>query len=152
MREFASLGALQQAQGELDLARSQWLEVTQQRIDLFAEATGDHQWIHVDAERCAKESPYGAPIAHGFLSLSLIPIMLEQAIRILPAKMGLNYGLNKVRFPAPVRAGSRVRGQIGLLQVEEIENGAQLTWKVSVEIEGGEKLVCVAELVTRVYW
>ena len=150
MREFQTLQELEQAVGVLDLAQSNWIEVAQERIQLFADATGDHQWIHVDAKRCATESPFAACIAHGFLSLSLIPMMLENCIRIVPARMGLNYGLNKVRFPAPVRAGSRVRGQIGLLALEKIDGGVQLVWLVKVSLEGAEKPVCVAELVTRV--
>lgn len=150
MREFTDLGALRGVIGQA-LAVSEWLAVTQDSIDLFANATGDKQWIHVDAARCAQESPYGAPIAHGFLSLSLIPQMLETTINVKSAKMGLNYGLNKVRFPAPVRAGSRVRGQISLIEMQDIEGGAQLVWQVTVELENGSKPACVAELVTRLY-
>lgn len=150
MREFQTLQELEQAVGELDLAHSDWIEVAQERINLFADATGDHQWIHVDAERSAAESPFGACIAHGFLSLSLVPMMLENCIRIVPATMGLNYGLNKVRFPAPVRAGAKVRGQIGLQALEKIDGGVQLVWLVKITVEGSEKPVCVAELVTRV--
>lgn len=151
MLEFANLAQLRAVLGQEDLACSNWIAVDQARIDLFAEATGDHQWIHVDPVRSAQESPFAATVAHGFLSLSLIPMMLEECISIKTIKMGINYGLNKVRFPAPVRAGSRVRGKLVLQEYAEIADGAQLVWKVTVEVEGGDKPVCVAELVTRVF-
>lgn len=145
-----SLQDLQQNEGQ-ELAVTEWFEVDQQRVNLFADATDDHQWIHIDQERCAAESPYGGTIAHGFLSLSLVPKMLEDSIQISPARLVLNYGLNKVRFPAPVRVGSRVRGALALHKYEEIEGGAQILWTVMVEVEGQDKPACFAELITRVY-
>ena len=119
-----------------ELAVSRWFAVGQERIDAFAEATEDRQWIHVDAERCARESPFGAPVAHGFLTLSLLPAMLEDALAIEGMRMGLNYGLNRVRFPAPLPSGSRVRGRWLLGACDPIEGGVQLTWNVTVEPEG----------------
>ena len=134
-----------------EVAVSDWLTVTQQQIDLFADATGDHQWIHVDVER-AKAGPFGAPIAHGFLTLSLLPQFLQSAMEIRDARMGVNYGLNKVRFTAPVPVGSRLRGHIKLLACEPIENGGfQMTSLVTVEREGSDKPVCIAESLARRY-
>ena len=135
MRTFAKLTELESLVGE-HIADSDWIEVTQERIQLFAEATNDHQWIHVDPER-AKAGPFGAPIAHGFMTLSLLP------------EMSANYGLNRVRFPAPVPAGSRVRGRFKLLKYEPIDGGAQLTFEVLMEREGSDKPVCIAESVGR---
>ena len=112
------------------MAVSDWVEISQQRINLFADATGDHQWIHIDAERSGKESPFGVTVAHGFLTLSLLPLLLQNAIVMSDVKMGVNYGLNKVRFPAPVPVGSRLRGRMTLLSVEDIPGGAQVTWQV----------------------
>ena len=122
----------------------------QERIDLFAEATGDHQWIHVDAER-ASAGPFGTTIAHGFLTLSLLPEMAASAFEVREARMGVNYGLNKVRFPAPVPGGSRVRGHFKLLGYEPLDGGAQLTTEVTMEREGSDKPVCVAESIGRRY-
>ena len=147
MRTFAKLADLQPLVGE-HIADSDWIEVTQERIQLFAEATNDHQWIHVDVER-AKAGPFGAPVAHGFMTLSLLPEMGASAMEVLDTRMGVNYGLNRVRFPAPVPAGSRVRGRFKLLRYEAIEGGAQLTFEVLMEREGSEKPVCVAESVGR---
>jgi acyl dehydratase len=147
MRTFAKLADLQPLVGE-HIADSDWIEVTQERIQLFADATNDHQWIHVDVER-AKAGPFGAPIAHGFMTLSLLPEMGASAMEVLDARMGVNYGLNRVRFPAPVPAGSRVRGRVKLLGFETIEGGAQLTFEVLMEREGSDKPVCVAESVGR---
>ncbi len=130
------------------LATSPWITVDQQRINLFADATGDHQWIHVDVER-AKAGPYGAPIAHGFLTLSLLPELNASAMVIDDVKMSINYGLNKVRFTGPVPAGSRVRAQIKLKAYDVIEGGAQMTTEVTIEREGAAKPVCVAEAVSR---
>jgi len=144
---FATLASLQSRVGE-HLATSPWLTVDQQRIDLFAQATGDHQWIHVDPVRAAA-GPYGTTIAHGFLTLSLLPELAEKAIHIDDVKMGLNYGLNRVRFMAPVPSGSRLRGQIRLKAYDVIDGGAQLTMEVSIEREGAPKPVCVAETVSR---
>ena len=134
-----------------EVAVSPWMEVSQQRVNTFADATSDHQWIHVDAERCERESPFGKPVAHGFLTLSLLPAMFESAISMVNFRMVLNYGLNKVRFPAPVPVGSRVRARLVLKAVEEIEGGTQLIWDVTVERDGGTKPVCVAEFVMRCY-
>jgi acyl dehydratase len=134
-----------------ELGVGDWLEVTQDMIDKFADATGDHQWIHVDPER-AKQGPFGATIAHGYLTLSLIPALQGgRALPISGVKMGINYGCNKVRFITPVRSGSRVRARRKLIDVKEVEGGLQLTTEVTVELEGGEKPACVAETLSRVY-
>lgn len=130
---------------------SEWIEVTQERIDRFAEATGDFQWIHVDRERAARESPFGGTIAHGFLTLSLVPLFKAQAIDYGPLRMTINYGTNRVRFVTPVRAGSRLRAHFKLLSVEPVADGLQTVFEVSVEIDGATKPACVAELVTRIY-
>jgi acyl dehydratase len=130
------------------LGDSDWIEIDQSRIDRFAEATGDFQWIHVDAARAAA-GPFGTTIAHGFLTLSLLPEIFKQALQIDDVRMGLNYGLNRVRFVAPVPVGSRLRGRLRLLAYEPIEGGAQVTIEVTVEREGGERPVCVAESLTR---
>jgi acyl dehydratase len=150
MRTFQKLADLLPLVGE-EIATSDWITITQQQVNQFAEATGDHQWIHVDVER-AKQGPFGAPIAHGFLTLSLLPRFVESAIEVLDTKMGVNYGLNKVRFTAPVPVGSRLRARIQLLACEDIGNGGyQMTWRVTMEREGSEKPVCVAESLTRRY-
>ena len=134
-----------------DVASSDWLTITQAQVNLFADATHDHQWIHLDEER-AKSRPFGGTIAHGFLTLSLLSWMFESVFEIKQTRMGINYGLNKVRFTAPVPVGSRLRGHLHLLSCENIEpNGLQLTWKVTVEREGSDKPVCVAESVIRQY-
>lgn len=132
-----------------ELGPSDWMTVDQAIIDKFAEATGDHQWIHVDRERAARESPYGMTVAHGFLSLSLLPFLLGQAIEIQGTRLGINYGLNRVRFTGPVPAGSRVRARFGLAAVEDIDQGVQMTWNVTVERESEAKPVLVAEWITR---
>ena len=150
MRVIASLAELKELVGQ-EVAVSEWLEITQQRVQQFAEATGDHQWIHLDVERSRAESPYGGTIAHGFLTLSLLPMLMASALQMSDVKMGVNYGLNKVRFPAPVPVGSRLRGRILLVAAEDITGGAQLTWQVTVEREGSDKPVCVAESITRRY-
>ncbi len=150
MRDFSTLDALKAVVGQ-EVAVSDWVEITQERVNLFADATDDHQWIHVDLERCQSESPFGGPIAHGFLTLSLLSALFEQSVRMVDAKMVVNYGLNKVRFPAPVPVGSRVRARLTLAKVDDIEGGAQLEWNVVVEREGGSKPVCVAELLLRRY-
>jgi acyl dehydratase len=131
---------------------SDWVLIAQQHIDLFAQATGDFQWIHVDVARAQKESPYGSTIAHGFLTLSLLGQFYERHMTLPFCEMGLNYGLNKVRFTSPVPAGSRVRGQFVLAQLEDIAGGLQLTFKVTLEIEGQERPACVAESVVRQYF
>ena len=128
-----------------------WITITQEQVNLFAQATGDQQWIHVDPER-AKAGPFGAPIAHGFLTLSLIPRFFEDGMRIEGARMGVNYGLNRVRFTAPVPVGSRLRARLVLQATEPLSpEGLQLTWLVTVEREGSDKPVCVAESLARSY-
>ncbi|MYM87821.1 MaoC family dehydratase [Rugamonas sp. FT82W] len=150
MRSFANLAAMKAEIGN-EVAVSDWVEITQARIDLFADATGDHQWIHTDAERAARESPYGATVAHGFLTLALLPALLVNALHMVDMTMGLNYGLNKVRFPAPVPVGSRVRARLTIAAIDDIADGAQILWGVVIEREGGAKPVCVAEFVMRRY-
>ena len=131
---------------------SPWVEMPQKRIDQFAEATGDFQWIHVDPER-AKQSPFGTTIAHGFLTLSMLPKLSESTFEFSDRKMGVNYGLNKVRFTAPVPAGSKIRGRFTLAKYEKLDgNGVQTTWSVVIEREGGDKPVCVAETIARHYF
>ena len=150
MRTLQSLAELPALVGH-EVAVSDWVTVTQEQINLFAQATGDHQLIHVDLEK-AKTGPFGAPIAHGFLTLSLLPKFFETAFEIHDSRMGVNYGLNKVRFTAPVLVGSRLRGHMKLLACQPIENnGMQMTWQVTVEREGGDKPVCIAESLTRRY-
>jgi acyl dehydratase len=151
MRVIASVEELKALTGQ-EVAVTGWVDVSQERVNMFADATGDHQWIHLDVERSRKESPYGGTIAHGFLTLSLLPMLMESAVSMPNCKMGVNYGLNKVRFPAPVPVGSRVRARMTLLEVEDIEGGAQITWKVTIERDGGDKPVCVAESIARRYW
>lgn len=150
MRIFESLADLAAVAGQ-DVAVSDWTTVTQEQVNQFAQATGDHQWIHVDVER-AKRGPFGGPIAHGFLTLSLMPWFFENAIEVRKVRMGVNYGLNKVRFIAPVPVGSRLRGHFKLLRAEALEgNGQQSVWEMSVEREGADKPVCVAESLVRQY-
>jgi acyl dehydratase len=150
-REITSVEELRSLAGR-EVAVSDWFEVTQDRINLFADATGDHQWIHVDVERAKAESPYGDAIAHGFLTLSLLPQLMSQTVKIkIPIKLGVNYGLNKVRFPSAVPAGSKIRARAVLQSVEEIEGGQQLVWSLTVEREGAEKPCCVAEWLVRHY-
>ena len=135
-----------------EVAVSDWVEVTQARVDRFAEATGDHQWIHVDPER-ARAGPFGATIAHGFLTLSMLPLFMESTLDFSRSRMGINYGLNKVRFPAPVPVGSRLRARMTLLACEPLpDRGVQATWQVTIERDGGDKPVCVAESVSRRYF
>jgi acyl dehydratase len=133
------------------LGKSDWLEITQQRIDLFAEATGDHQWIHVDPER-AKSGPFGATIAHGYLTQSLVNKFLPEIVEVRGISMGVNYGADKIRFPAPVPVGSKLRGSAELVRVEEVKNGGiQATIRVTVEIEGNERPACVIDTISRYY-
>ena len=148
-RHFANLADLQGLVGQ-ELAVSDWVQIDQSRIDAFADATGDHQWIHIDPQRAAA-GPFGATVAHGFLTLSLIPLLSEQAMAVGDVRMGVNYGLNRVRFTAPVRAGSRLRGRFKLLSYEALEGGAQLLMEALIEIEGASKPACVAETVSRRY-
>jgi acyl dehydratase len=143
-----TLAELPSLQGT-ELGTSDWYEVTQESINLFADATGDHQWIHVDVERATKESPFGGPIAHGYLTLSLLIPMWKQVLTVTDATVAVNYGLNKVRFPAPVPSGSKLRLTATLADVEEITGGYQLTVAAVIEREGGEKPVCIAEPVFR---
>ena len=132
-----------------ELGVSDWRIVTQQQVDGFADATDDHQWIHVDPERAARESPYGATVAHGFLSLSLIVALVSEVVEVSDARIGINYGLDRVRFPAPVPVGSRIRGRVVLAGFEPLAAGAQLRFVVTVEREGSEKPCVVAEWITR---
>jgi acyl dehydratase len=148
-RVFGSVDELRTAVGE-QLGWTDWLEVEQKQIDLFAEATGDHQWIHVDPERAAS-GPFGTTIAHGYLTLSLIPALTVQLLRVEGVKMGVNYGVNKVRFPAPVPVGSRLRATAQVAELTEVGGGVQLVTRVTIEREGGDKPVCVAETVARYY-
>ncbi|MDX3232260.1 MaoC family dehydratase [Streptomyces sp. ME19-01-6] len=149
-RIFTSPDELRSAVGE-DLGPSDWLEIDQKRIDLFAEATGDHQWIHVDPEKAAT-GPFGTTIAHGYLTLSLLPAFTPQLLMVEGVRMGINYGVNKVRFPSPVPVGSRLRATGRLAEVTEVADGGfQVTLVVTVEREGGQKPVCVAESVARYY-
>src|SRR6188474_3638674 len=150
MRVFTTLDEVSAASGE-ELGTSEWLSIEQDRVDRFAEATGDHQWIHVDVEKAAT-GPFGGPIAHGFLTLSLLPRFFESSFEITGSRMGVNYGLNKVRFTAPVPVGSRLRARMKLLAAEAIAgDGMQMTWEVTVEREGSAKPVCVAESLVRRY-
>ncbi|MFF5685703.1 MaoC family dehydratase [Streptomyces albidoflavus] len=148
-RIFASVDELRAAVGE-QLGHTDWLEIEQKRIDQFAEATGDHQWIHVDPEQ-AKEGPFGTTIAHGYLTLSLLPVFGPQLISVEGVRMGVNYGVNKVRFPAPVPVGSRLRATAQVTEVGEVTGGIRVTTVFTVEREGGDKPVCVAEAVVRYY-
>jgi acyl dehydratase len=148
MKVFASLQEVVSCVGQ-EVAVSEWITITQEQIDLFAQATGDHQWIHVDPKRAA-EGPFGTTIAHGYLTLSLVPRFFELAMRIDNVRMRINYGLNKVRFMAPVPVNSRLRARITLLGCDPIEpQGFQQTWQVQVQREGSDKPVCVAESIAR---
>ncbi len=149
MKTFEHLIEMQALVGQ-NIGTSEWITVTQERVNLFADATGDHQWIHIDPERAAK-GPFGTTIAHGFLTLSLLPEMSASAMEVKDTRMGVNYGLGKVRFPAPVPVGSRLRGHFKLAKYEPLEGGAQLTVEVTMEREGSDKPVCVAESLARRY-
>jgi acyl dehydratase len=150
MKTFQTLDEFFPLVGQ-ELALSDWLTITQEQVNQFAQATGDHQWIHVDVAR-AKAGPFGAPIAHGFLTLSLIPKFFEAAFTIVGSRMGVNYGLNRVRFMSPVPVDSRLRARLTLKACEPIDNqGVQMVWEVSIEREGGTKPVCVAESIVRRY-
>ena len=150
MKIFETLADLAACVGQ-DAVVSDWVTVTQEQINLFAQATGDHQWIHVDVQR-ARQGPFGAPVAHGFLTLSLLPMFFESAMAVRQSAVGVNYGLNKVRFTAPVPVNSRLRAHLKLLSAEPIAgDGLQMTWAVSVEREGADKPVCVAESLVRRY-
>jgi len=133
------------------LGYSDYMEITQERVNLFADATGDHQWIHVDVERARRESPFGTTIAHGFLTLSLLSHFLNNSLEFGNSKMGVNYGCNRLRFTAPVKAGSRLRARFKLKEFQRIEGGVQMIWDVAMECEGQQKPVLVAEWVGRRY-
>ena len=151
IRQFHSIDEARALLGQ-EISVSDWLEVSQERINQFADATGDHQWIHLDAERAKTESPYGTTIAHGFLTLSLLPCLMKTAFEFtVPAKMGINYGLNRVRFVSAVPAGSRVRARVALQNIEDFAGGHQFTWLCTIEVEGAPKPACVAEWLTRMY-
>ena len=149
MRVFESLDEVKAAVGQHN-GYSEWHTVTQEQINAFADATNDHQWIHVDLEKAAK-SPFGGPIAHGFLTLSLLPMFGSQITRVQGVKMGVNYGLNRVRFPAPVPVNSRLRAGSTIKEVEDIPGGLQVVNEITIEREGGDKPCCVAESVVRYY-
>lgn len=150
MKQIESIAALRDQVGQ-EVAVSDWFEVTQARINQFAEATEDRQWIHVDPERAARESPFKETIAHGFLTLSLLSELGKRAMSVGGVRMGINYGLNRVRFVSPVPAGSRIHGRFTLAMLEEIKGGVQATWNVTVERDGGARPCCVAEWLVRYY-
>jgi acyl dehydratase len=150
MKTFQTLAELAACVGQ-DVAVSDWLTIAQEQINQFAEATGDRQWIHIDPER-AKAGPFGTPIAHGFLTLSLLPQFFASALHVTQTRMGVNYGLNKVRFMSPVPVGSALRAQLFLVAAEPIDNnGMQMTWDVTIEREGVAKPVCVAQSISLSY-
>jgi acyl dehydratase len=132
------------------LGYSEWLEIDQQRIDLFADATGDHQWIHVDPEK-AKDGPFGSTIAHGYLTLSLANLFLPQIMQVDNVSMGVNYGCDRVRFPAPVPVGSRVRGGGEVISAEEVKGGVQVVVRITVEVEGSERPACIIDTISRFF-
>jgi len=145
---FDNLAALKEHKGK-SLGTSDWMTVSQEMVNDFAKATLDFQWIHIDVERAKKESPFGGPIAHGFMSLSLVPKLMEDLLKVKSAKMGVNYGLNKVRFPHPVPCGSRLRMHCTLKDIEDFgENGVKTIWAATIEIEGVDKPACVAEFIS----
>lgn len=130
---------------------SGWVDITQERVNAFGASTNDEQWIHTDPVRAAAESPFGGTVAHGFLTLSLLPGLLQDAVFMEDMRMGLNYGLDKVRFPAPVPVGSRVRGHVVLASISPVAGGHQLAWEITVECEGSDKPACVAQFLMRRY-
>ena len=134
-----------------ELAVTDWLEITQERINQYADATGDHQWIHVDPERAQRESPYGAAIAHGFLTLSLLPKFLKDSLQISDVRMAVNYGVNRVRFPSAVRAGSRIRARIVLQSIRDVGDATDAVYSITFECQDVEKPCCVAEFLSRYY-
>jgi acyl dehydratase len=145
-----NIGELKQYIGK-ELGTSDWHLVTQKEINLFADATGDHQWIHVDVERAKKESPYKGPIAHGYYTLSLAPVLVAQILEVKEKKMSINYGTEKVRFPAPVPVGKKVRAKAVLASLQDVEGGVQANFQLTFEVEGQPKPACVAEVVYRYY-
>ena len=147
-----SLQSLKEHVGH-EIATTAWLTITQERIRQFADATGDHQWIHVDLERARRESPYGATIAHGFLTLSLMSHFLREAIQLPPGvRQIINYGLNRVRFPAPVRAGDKIHARILLQSCKELPESVQAVFEITIEAEGVEKPCCIAEWIVRYFY
>jgi acyl dehydratase len=150
MIAIPDLSRLRELAGQ-DVGTSDWMAVTQERINAFADATEDHQWIHVDRTRAATDSPYGTTIAHGFLTLSLVSALMRNAISIGGLRMTINYGLNRVRFVAPVPADARIRGRIKLLTIVDVDDGMQATWNMTVEREGSDKPCLVAEWLVRYY-
>lgn len=150
MITIATLAELRARVGQ-EIGASDWLVLDQQRINAFAEATGDHQWIHVDAERAGRETPFGSTIAHGFLTLSLMSALMRNTVSIGGLRMIINYGLNRVRFVSPVPSGSRVRARVALAAVEDVKDATQATWNITVEREGGDKPSVVAEWLVRYY-
>lgn len=150
MRSFASMADMKACVGQ-EIVVSDWLQITQERVDQFAVATGDYQWIHIDPVR-AKAGPFGAPIAHGFLTLSLLPYFFDKSLATPSVKMGVNYGLNKVRFMSPVIVGAKLRARIKILAWEDLpNNGSQVVSEVKIEIEGSDKPACIAETIARRY-
>ena len=148
---LASLQSLKAYEGR-EIATTDWLTITQDRIQQFADATGDQQWIHVDVERARRESPYGAPIAHGFLTLTLVSHFLRKAVQLpQEVKRTINYGLNRVRFPTPVRAGEKIRARVGLQSCRDLPGCVQAIYDITIETEGAEKPCCVAEWILRYY-
>jgi acyl dehydratase len=135
-----------------EIGISDWMLIDQERVNGFAQVTGDQQWIHVDVERARRESPFGGPIAHGYLTVSLLAKFAGECIAVDGIRLAVNYGLNRVRFAAPVKVGSRIRARFVLAAVDDIEGGAQMQWQATVEIEGGEKPACIAEMLTRWYF
>ncbi len=148
--EFKDVQELRDSIGK-EVAVSGWVEITQQRIDQFAEATGDRQWIHVDPARAREESPFGTTIAHGFLTLSLVPQMMDEALALPTARLAVNYGLDRLRFISPVKAGSRVRARFTPIEVEDVPGGTQLTLGIVVDIDGEPRPACAANFISRRY-
>ena len=148
--QIASIAGLKEFVGR-EIGLSDWIEVTQERIDAFAEAIEDRQWIHTDRERAQRESPYGTTIAHGFLTLALMGHLMTQAFEVSGVRMGINYGLNRVRFPGPVRSGSRIRARVVLDSLKEFRDGSEAVFSITVEGEGASKPCCVAEWIVCYY-
>ena len=151
MRRFLTVEELEAEVGK-EVAVSEWMVLSQERVNQFAEATDDPQWIHIDVERAKRESPFGGTIAHGYMTLSLIPALFESVVELPAGKMSINYGLNKVRFPSPMLVGGRLRGRFKLLAIEPMDGCVQSIWQMTIEREGSDKPVCVAESVLRKYF
>jgi acyl dehydratase len=148
---MAMMISIEQLRGRLgqEIAVTDWLLITQGRVRQFAGATGDDQWIHLDEERARRESPYGGTIAHGFLTLSLLSQFMKQAVALQDVRMGINYGLNRVRFPAPVKVGAKIRARFTLMAMKDVAAGVEVVYQATLEVEGGEKPCCVAEWIVR---